>query len=190
MPPATVEKTPVLPDAGPGPESLYEIVNGERREVPRMGTLAGTAASLLVYYLNGFAIPKKLGLAVSEVLFRLQPGQSSRRPDVAFVAYNRWPLTAPPLSDPPEFDFAPNLAVEIVSPRNTAEEIEDKIKEYSDAGVELVWVIFPRHRRIYVYESVSEARLLVQTDELDGGKVLPGFRLGVAALFDPLVKPA
>jgi Uma2 family endonuclease len=186
---ATIEQPP-MPVAVPASESLYEIVNGERREIAHMSTLAGTAASLLVYYLNAFAVPKKLGLAVSEVLFRLQPGQSSRRPDVAFVSYDRWPLTVPPLSDPPEFDFAPNLAVEVVSPTNAAEEIEDKIKEYFDAGVELVWVIYPRHRRIYVYESVTKTRVLVQTDELEGGKVLPGFKLSVAALFGPLVKPA
>jgi len=173
----------------PDPDALYEIVNGERREIPPMGTLAGTLASVLAHYLNAFGIERKLGLAVSEVLFCLRPGQSSRRPDVAFVSYSRWPLTLPPVDDPSEFDFAPNLAVEVVSPSNTATEIEDKIKEYFDAGVDLVWVIHPRHRRIYVHESASQTRLLVETDELDGGNVLPGFRLSISALFDPLVKP-
>ena len=41
---------------------------------------------------------------------------------------------------------------------NTAEEIQDKIQEYFDAGVQLVWVIYPRHRRIYVYESATRNR--------------------------------
>ena len=187
---ATAEQNASNLSAKADSETLYEIVDGERREIPHMGTMAGTVASLLTSYLNLFGIQHKLGLATSEVLFRLRPGQSSRRPDVAFVSYSRWPLTAPPVDDPAEFEFAPNLAVEVVSPSNTAQEIDDKIKEYFETGVELVWVIYPRHRRIYVYESASQARVLGETDELDGGKVLPGFRLSIAALFDPLVKPA
>jgi len=186
---ATMEPVHLGPSATPDSEALYEIVNGERREIPHMGALAGAIASVLVYYLNGFAVEHKLGLAMMEVLFRLRPGRPSRRPDIAYVSFERWHLTTPPTTDPPEFDLAPNLAVEVVSPSNAAEEIEDKIQEYFDAGVELVWVIYPRHRRIYVYDSPTHNRILVETDELDGGKVLPDFRLRIADLFAALVKP-
>ena len=56
----------------------------------------------------------------------------------------------------------------------------------SEAGVELVWVIYPRQQRIYVHESPAETRVLQVGDELDGGKVLPGFLLKLADLFGAL----
>jgi Uma2 family endonuclease len=185
MTPPNFPKAPPLGDS----DSLYEIVNGERREKPPMGALAGTVASFLVSYLNAFAFPQRLGFAISEVLFILRPDRPQRRPDIAFVSYTRWKTPPAPTEDPPAWDVVPNLAVEVVSPTNTAVEIEDKIQEYFDAGVELVWVIYPRHRRIYVYESPTQTRILLETDELDGGKVLPGFTLKIATLFEALVKP-
>ena len=58
------------------------------------------------------------------------------------------------------------------------------MEEYFRAGVRLVWVIYPDLNQVYVYESPSKVRILHQSDELDGGTVLPGFRLKVAALFE------
>ena len=109
---------------------------------------------------------------------------------VAFVAYDRWPLEAAPTDDPPEWELAPNLAVEVISPTNKAEEVIEKIEEYFAAGVQLVWVIYPRQRQVYVFDSPTENRILRESGELDGGTVVPGFRLKIADLFAALVKPA
>ncbi len=170
-------------------EALYEIVNGERREITPMGVFAGSIASVLSQFLGLFGLQQKLGVALMEVLFRLKPGGASRRPDVAFVKYDRLPTEVVLTADPAEFDLAPNLAVEVVSRNNTAEEIEIKTLEYFDAGVELVWVIYPRQRRIYVYDSPTSNRILQENDFLDGGNVLPGFKLQIAELFAALEKP-
>ncbi len=83
----------------------------------------------------------------------------------------------------------PNLAIEVVSPSNTAMEIEDKLQEYFAAGVQLVWVVYPRHRRIYVHESLTQLRILQEQDDLEGGTVLPGFRLNVGKFFSVLNRP-
>jgi Uma2 family endonuclease len=170
-------------------EALYEIVDGQRREVPPMGVLAGAIASVLAHYLNAFAIPRKLGLAVIELLCQLMSNRPQRRPDIVFVTSDQWQKQPIPGDDPPSFTGAPNLAVEVVSPTNTAQEIEDNLQDYFQAGVELVWVVYPRHRRIYVYESRIKVSVLQETDELDGGTVLPGFRLKIADLFAPLGNP-
>ena len=77
----------------------------------------------------------------------------------------------------------PNLAVEVVSPTNAADEILSKIHEYFRAGVELVWVIYPEHAEVYVYTGPLDLHILGRTGILDGGKVLPGFQLPVAELF-------
>lgn len=69
---------------------LYEVINGARVEKPTMGKLAAASASVLLQYLALFAVQHNLGLVVSEMLFRLPGVGKSRRPDLAFVAYDRW----------------------------------------------------------------------------------------------------
>ena len=82
------------------------------------------------------------------------------------------------------WEVVPNLAVEVVSASNSAEEILGKIREYFQVGVELVWVVYPTEEQIYVYESPTQLRILKKDQELAGGNVLPGFCLPIAVLFD------
>lgn len=172
---------------GPHDLDLYEVVNGERVEVLPMGALAGSLATILASYLNHWARPKKFGWAVSEVLFNFGPGRNERRPDVAFVSQERCSaLVSFPPPDPSSWSVVPNLAVEVISPSNTVVEMEEKILEYFDAGVQRVWVFHPRSQRLYVYESPTQSTILTKSDELEGGKVLPGFRLMLKDLFDDL----
>jgi Uma2 family endonuclease len=163
--------------------TLYEVVNGERREVPRMGVLAGLIATILSSYLTVFARQHRRGMVFGEVLFNLGAGRSQRRPDIAFVSRERIPQDFNLAEDPPVLNIVPNLAIEVISPSNTAEEVFAKIREYFEAGVELVWVIYPRQRSLCVHKSQEVSRTLSATDELDGGTVLPGFRLPLLELF-------
>jgi hypothetical protein len=115
-------------DVPPDGDMLYEVVNGLVREVPGMGALAGYVASVLAQSMGSFVTAHKLGVVVIEVLFRLKAdGSLKRRPDIAFVSWARCPDLLQMDYDPPESDQAPNLAVEVVSPTNTAIEIEEKI---------------------------------------------------------------
>lgn len=182
---ATVPETvtPLTPPTDK-PDALYEFVDGEWKETPRMGGLAGLLASALVTELNLFARPARLGMAVGEVLFRLGPDGPARRPDVSFLSSARWTYPTPLRQDPAVFDVVPDLAVAVNSPNNTLDEILDKVKEYFFAGVRLVWVIVPRHRQVFVYEAPDQMRLLSDQHELEGGDVLPGFRLPLAVFFD------
>ena len=167
----------------------YEIINGNRQEKPPMGALAGTIAAELFFILGGFAKQHKLGRVVVEGLFTMKPNLPQRRPDLAFVSSDRWPLPAALTEDPPALDTVPNLAVEVVSPTNSAAEIFEKMQEYFEAGVQLVWVIYPLQRSIQVFESPKQSRVLSEGDELDGGPVLPGFRLSVSELFAAAAQP-
>ena len=83
----------------------------------------------------------------------------------------------------------PDLAVEIISLTNTADEVAGKLEEYYQAGVRLVWVVYPVQMKIYVYTSTSQIRVLSPGDELDGGDVLPGFRLPLRELFEKAGQP-
>jgi Uma2 family endonuclease len=173
---------PALP-ASNGTEVLYEVVNGHFVELPPMSTFAVVVASRLVRKLGAFADAQHLGEVVSEMLFGLDPkNEVKRRPDLAFVSYQRWPQGRPwPPTDP--CPVVPELAVEVVSPNDLAEPLLQKLTEYFRAGVQLVWVIYPMLALVYVYESLTQVRGLTGADELDGGPVLPGFRLALTTLF-------
>ena len=71
--------------------------------------------------------------------------------------------------------LAPDLAVEVLSPSDRPRAVLDRIGEYIEAGVRLVWVIDPQQRRAVEYRSLSEARQIPPSGTLDGADVLPGF---------------
>ena len=86
------------------------------------------------------------------------------------------------------WDVVPDLAVEVVSPSDIAQNLLGKVKEYFQAGVRLVWVVYPIQRCIHVYEAWNRIRVVTETDELDGGEVLPGFRRSLDRLFGPVAE--
>jgi Uma2 family endonuclease len=166
----------------------YEVIDGVRVEREPIGAFETVLASWLCYLMNSFAAGKKLGLAVNEVLFVLNVTRNlHRRPDGAFVSYARWPTAV--VAREPAWNVVPDLAIEIVSPTNLAEEIDRKITDYFQAGVRLVWVFYPDSGRVYVYESPTHVSILEGIDTLDGGEVLPGFRLPIAQLYEAVGKP-
>jgi Uma2 family endonuclease len=80
-------------------------------------------------------------------------------------------------------DGVPILAVEILSPNDTQEDINDKVDTYMSAGVSLVWVIDPHHRTVEVFRPGAEPEMRNAQQELSGEPELPGFRVPVAQLF-------
>lgn len=81
-------------------------------------------------------------------------------------------------------DGVPTLAVEILSPNDTVEDIKDKIALYRHSGVPLVWVLDPYDRTVTVYQPNSEPVAFNAEQELSGEPHLPGFRVPVARLFE------
>jgi Uma2 family endonuclease len=190
---ATLPDIPQLGEAGSSPDdAMYEIVNGQRVEIPPMSSYAAKIATRLATRLNFHAEKEKVGEAIVESLFRLPLAEDmsrNRRPDVAFVSSTRWPAgRAQPLGDN-AWDVVPDLTIEVVSPHDLAEDLLEKTLEYFQAGVRLVWVVYPRHRLIHVYDGPNSIKVLQDTDALDGGQVLSEFSLPMSQLFDP-VPPA
>ena len=111
-----------------------------------------------------------------------------RIPDVAFISWERLPgkVVVPDEAIP---DLAPDLAVEVLSEGNTKEEMERKLKDYFFAGVRLVWYIDLKKRTAEVYTSPDQGVTLTEGQTLDGGEVLPGFRLPLRQLFALLAPP-
>jgi Uma2 family endonuclease len=189
-PTVVLDPIPALTPAAFDDEALFEIINGERVEL-QMSAYAVRVAFNIARRLANFAESKNIGEAVGEVLFHLPLERKRiRRPDAAFVSYQRWAKDRPMPLAGNAWEVAPDLAVEVVSPTDLIEEVMDKLAEYFQAGVRLVWVVYPRLRMIQVYESLTQTSILTSADELDGGNVLPGFRTPVAVLFPETAPPA
>jgi Uma2 family endonuclease len=161
-------------------DALFEVIDDQIVE-KAMGVAEGWIATRLVELLGPFVTANRLGWTLGEVLFRTtRSPNKKRRPDVAFVSRERWPLDR---ELPREyFDFAPDLAIEVVSPTDLAVDLHEKIEEYLEAGVKQVWVIYRTTATIEVRDSPGTARILHRGDILDGGSILPGFQLAVADL--------
>jgi Uma2 family endonuclease len=172
------------PEVTGDPDALFEIVDGERVELPPMGANQCVVGSMLAYLLNAYCVPQGLGRAVGETLFDLGPEfKHKRRPDVAYVSHERWPK-GKSVPQANAWTVVPDLVVEVVSPSDTASDLLAKVSEFFQAGSRLFWVIHMNLSQVYVYESPTQVRILNRDETLDGGPALPGFTLPLASLLD------
>lgn len=88
------------------------------------------------------------------------------------------------VQSPGYLDVAPELIVEVLSPDDRWSAVNDKLTEYFDVGVQVVWVADPQWQRVHVYRSLTEIEILTVGDTLTGGDLLPGFSVPVAELFE------
>jgi Uma2 family endonuclease len=173
--PATEEDLLAVPEDG----RKYELVDGEIRVSPagfRHGTVCVRLAARLGSFVEGHALG---AVTDSSTGFRL-PGGNIRCPDLAFVAKGRFAEDQLPEGFSP---VAPDLAVEVLSPEDRSRQVLDKVGEYLDAGVRLVWVLDPRAAKALVYRSLTDVREVSHNGVLDGEDVLPGVRCPLRDLF-------
>ncbi len=173
----TDEEFMALPKDG----GRYELVDGDLVTMSNSGLEHGEIGLLLGGRLIFYVREQKLGSAFdSSTGFRMKSG-NIRSPDVGFVAKER----LQGLKRPPKgfFDGAPDLAVEVLSPSNTLEEMHNKIVEYFENGTRLVWVINPQEYYVLIYHAPNPDVFLRVGDRLDGEDIVPGFSLPIAELF-------
>jgi len=164
-------------------DALYEVVDGQRVDVLPMSAYATWLASRLHGRLSPYTEGQALGTSVAAMLFILDAQRDlRRRPDVAFVSAERWPLDRA-LPSTGDWDVVPNLAVEVISPHEVFKDVLAKLREYFHYGVQLVWVIAPEEQQVYVYDSPTHVHILTARDTLTGGEVVPGFAFPLARLF-------
>lgn len=161
-------------------ESICELVDGTLVE-KAIGASESRIAAFLIHYLLAYVIDKNLGVVLGEAgALRIAPGVV-RAPDVSFISNDRLPKGG--LSETPFPSVAPDLAVEVLSKSNTKREIARKLNEYFRAGTKIAWVVDPKKKNVRVYHS-ADAFVALECDQtLEGGEVLPGFRLEIAKVF-------
>ena len=160
----------------------YELIEGELKQMSPGGHDHGRIGMDLSAPLHQYVKASKLGkvyLAETGFLLNADP-DTVRAPDIAFIRQDR---VAQVGRSKGFWQGAPDLAVEVISPSDTLGELEDKVRMWLDAGTRLVWIVSPKMATVTVYRSLTDVEILTETDTLDGGDVVPGFKFPVAELF-------
>jgi Uma2 family endonuclease len=166
----------------------FELVDGVPVEVTPVGLDHGFLAAEIGGRLREFVkqqnIAGRVYLETGYVLGLPRDPQRLRGPDVSFLSSDRLQQLA---GKPAQgfFRGAPNLAVEIESAERP-KALQQRIQDYLDAGTPLVWVIHAETRAATVYRADGSARLLRESDTLDGEDVLPGLTIPLSELFAEL----
>lgn len=165
-----------------GNQCRFELVRGELRTMSLAKPLHGIICSRLTMKLGGFVEENDLGETFgAETGFLLESDPDTvLGPDVAFVTHER---LAAAENFETYFPFAPDLTVEVLSPGNTVREMNEKVIMYFAAGARAVWVFNPKKKTVAVYTSPTDFHVLNENDTLEGGDVLPGFKLELSRLF-------
>jgi Uma2 family endonuclease len=160
----------------------HELIRGELRTMAPAGSEHGMIGGNLLGPLIHHVKSNRLGIVMlAETGFIIARNPDTvRAPDIAYIAQSRIPANG--VTDR-FFPGAPDLAVEVISPSDTVNELEEKVQHWLDAGTRLVWVVSPKQRTVTVHRPGQQPIILRHTDTLDGQDVVPGFTLLVSEVF-------
>lgn len=181
MPPMTLEEFLDYP----GEDGYqYELVEGVLVRLTGTGPRAGRVTRKIFVALNAYVEAHGLGTVThpDEVFDFGQSGQrdTGLLPDIGFYGAAREPLVDPDKAYP----FAPDLAIEVTSPKQFRPQLQAKALRYLAGGTALGWVVWPGRQQVDVWRRGASAPItLTINDTLDGEDVVAGFTFPVAALF-------
>jgi Uma2 family endonuclease len=163
-------------------DKRFELVEGEIDELPPSSTRNTVIAGWYIFFFNQYLLENPIGyVSVSDGGFRMTNG-NVRQPDAAYVSRARYPKLQDTV-----FPVAPDIAVEVVSPSETAQKVRDKVNDYLSSGTTFVWVAYPDDQSIDVHtlnqDSSITVRKLSGDESLDAGNVMPGFTLKMKRVF-------
>jgi len=164
-------------------EFRYELIAGELKQMAPSGAEHCAHGGNLFAFLGYFVRTHKLGsIFLAELGFKIKQNPDTvLAPDISFIRRERMQVTGLPVNFYPG---APDLAVEVVSPNDTVYEVEEKIAAWLEAGALAVWIVNPRRHSVAIHRKGQPRIELLEGDELDGGDVIPGFRLPVSEIFE------
>lgn len=161
----------------------YELIKGELHEMAPPGGTHGNSTSRLSTFVSYIVIEQDLGetFAAKTGFLVAEDPDTVLAPDFAFVAKERLPDPLPRSYVP----VVPDIVLETRSPNDTKREVAEKVQQWLDLGVRLVWELDPKTRLLTVHRSGVPARELGVTDTLSGEDVLPGLAVPVERIFPP-----
>jgi Uma2 family endonuclease len=173
----TPEEFELLPDS-----YGVELIDGKLQE-KKMGTESGSIIARIMYFLWSVVFPAGLGEVIGgDGMYRCFPSHPKRvrKPDVSFVRRDRLPDGRVPRGI---IDIRPDLAVEVISPGDYYYEVDEKIADFFDAAIPLIWIVSPQTRTVMVYRLDGTCQRLRDTDDLTADPVISGFRAKIADFF-------
>ena len=159
--------------------AIYELDEGELLMEPSPAVRHNLIRQRIALKLMQFVESQHLGIVLEEMDFRLT-ADTVRNPDVAFVTaehVKKIDLDRSPV------DGAPALAVEVISPSNSAQDMAKKTQQYLASGCRTVWIVYPSLRMVEIY-SPSGTRQVREPELLQAEDLLPGFSLSLNYILD------
>jgi Uma2 family endonuclease len=158
----------------------YELYDGKLRTRP-IGAKSSWIGGRIYGFLFTFLVDHPLGhLFNSDCGYTCFPKGNLRKPDVSFVRLGRIEGEIIPTG---WFTIPPDLAAEVLSPDDVADEMDEKVQQYLKAGVRLVWEVHPASKTVIVHRLNGTISALNDSDELSGEDVIPGFSISLAKVF-------
>jgi Uma2 family endonuclease len=180
------EDVPRIPVTDPA-ISGYELVNGELVPVMPAKRTHSWLAVEVARRLGNHVLETGTGAVFADVWCNLRLPRDPERlraPDVAYFGDEK--LAA--AGNDEIFRVLPDLVIEIYSPTNWRRrgDFQQRVRDYLDAGVGLLWVIYPSAGYAMVHRPDGSARMVRETDALEGEDVVPGFRLLLGELLSSI----
>jgi Uma2 family endonuclease len=159
-----------------------ELVGGELKETMPTSILHGIIAGRIAIILGFFVLQNKLGeVLTAETGFRLFVDKKTVRvPDVSFLSNEK---LAEIKNVNKFYDGTPDLAIEVISPSETYNDVQGKLEDYLSAGVKMVWIIRPENKIVTTYRTLSDFKILRENEELNGEDLLPNFKCNLTDIF-------
>jgi Uma2 family endonuclease len=161
----------------------YELLQGELRKMSPAGYRHGQVAANLTISLGYYVLKHKLGkICVAETGFKIASNPDTvLAPDFAFIRKDRIEQVA---TSQGFGSGSPDLVVEVISPSDSYQSVEEKVTTWLEAGVSLVMIVNPRKKTVAVYRSPKNITLLNENEELDAQELIPGWSMKVSELFE------
>lgn len=157
----------------------YELIDGELKEKV-VGTEALYIALLIAQHFNATYAPAEGYAFVEAMIYCFPQSGRGRKPDVSFFWKRRLPGEKIPKGD---LFLAPDVAIEVLSPGNTATEMDEKLEDYLAAGAGMVWIVHPGRRSIRLFRSDGTTALVQHDQLIENEPLLPRFRMAVDSVF-------
>jgi Uma2 family endonuclease len=142
----------------------------------------GKIEALIAFFLIGFVRQYNLGhvLTGETGIYTRRNPDTVRGIDVAYISNERFSQ----VQGTGFLDVAPELVVEVMSPTDRWIDIQEKLAEYFNIGVQLVWLVDPQLKQIHVYRSLDDTARLTAEDEITAAEILPGFSVPISEIYE------
>jgi Uma2 family endonuclease len=175
----TADEFAKLPDPIDG--SKQELVRGEIITMAPPSFVHGIVQGNVLFALKTYARQTQSGRVTVESGVITEEGPDTvRGPDVAFWSFKKLPADQVPIV---YANVPADLCVEVISPGNTREKMNRKIREYFTSGVQQVWVVDPEAKTVTIYRQPGDGRVLWDDSTITAEDILPGFSCPVAEFF-------